>query len=99
MKEYTVFAAISVVVTILIDRITGVSLLKNKKFWVYFMLFVILMIIVNGFITGAGIVRYNPKMILGIKYGTIPLEDFLFNFSLVTLTIVSWEFFKKKMRS
>jgi len=41
-------------------------------------------------------VMYNPQFFMGIRIGTIPLEDFLFGFSMVTLSIVCWEYFKKK---
>jgi lycopene cyclase domain-containing protein len=39
---------------------------------------------------------YNSQFFMGIRIGTIPLEDFLFGFSMVTLSIVCWEYFKKK---
>ena len=96
MKEYTFLAFGSVLLTIGIDFLSRVYILKNKKFWLYIVLFTILMMIVNGYITAQGIVQYNPSYFSGIRVTTIPLEDFFYNFSLVTLSIILWEFFKRK---
>jgi len=52
--------------------------------------------LVNGYLTGKQIVMYRPQFFLGLRIGSIPLEDFLFGFSMVTMTIIFWEYFKKK---
>jgi len=50
----------------------------------------------NGYLTWRPIVIYNPDQFLGIRLWTIPLEDFLYGFGLITITIVLWEFFLRK---
>ncbi|MDD5115706.1 MAG: lycopene cyclase domain-containing protein [Candidatus Omnitrophica bacterium] len=98
MKEYTLIASFSVILTVLIDRMTGVNLLKRKLFYLF--LFVILgfKFLVNGYLTGSGIVMYNKQFFLGVRIGSIPLEDFLFGFSMVCLSVIFWEFFKRRMK-
>lgn len=98
MKEYTLIAFLAVAITVAIDYASGIGILRRKKFWVYLILFTGLMMAVNGYITAQKIVRYNSYYFSGIRIGTIPFEDFLFNFSLVTLTVVSWEYFKQRTR-
>jgi len=51
---------------------------------------------VNGYPTGRGIVIYERRYYLGLRLGSIPLEDFLFGFSMASVTLIYWEYFKKK---
>jgi lycopene cyclase domain-containing protein len=53
-----------------------------------------LKLIVNGFLTKY-IVFYNPEHILGYRIGTIPIEDFLFGFSMILMALIIWEKQKK----
>jgi len=95
MKEYTVLACSSVIVTIFVDIISGTKVLKKKIFHLFLFIIFLFKLLVNGFLT-ANIVLYNPDYFLGFRLGTIPLEDFIFGFSMVTLSIIFWEYFKKK---
>ena len=94
MKEYTVLAALSVLVTILLDRISGIMVLRRSEFYIFLLIILIFKMIVNGYLTGSNIVMYNPDFFLGLRIGSIPAEDFLFGFSMVTQTIIFWEYFK-----
>ena len=96
MKEYTVLSVISVLLTVLADKFSGIRILKRPEFYVFIIVILLFKLIVNGYLTGNDIVMYNHKFFLGIRFGSIPLEDFLFGFSMVTLTIILWEFFKRK---
>jgi lycopene cyclase domain-containing protein len=42
---------------------------------------------------------YGEEFFLNIRFITIPLEDYLFGFSLLTSNIVLWEYFKKREKS
>ncbi|KPK97962.1 MAG: hypothetical protein AMJ95_06510 [Omnitrophica WOR_2 bacterium SM23_72] len=95
MKEYTILASISVLVTLVLDRVTGIRILKRKEFYVFLFIIFLFKLLVNGFLTGKNIVMYNPAYFLGIRLTSIPLEDFLFGFSMVTMTIIFWEHFKE----
>lgn len=57
-------------------------------------------IIVNGVFTGAfteqPIVVYNPEEYLGIRFFTIPLDDFSYNFGLELAVVMLFEWFKNK---
>lgn len=53
-------------------------------------------LLVNGYLTGQYIVMYNPRFFLNVRIGTIPIEDFLFGFSMIAMTIIFWEYFKAK---
>jgi len=96
MKEYTILAILSVFFTVFIDYVSKINLLKKKIFWLFLVIIVGFKLLVNGYLTGANIVMYNPKFFLGLRLTSIPVEDFLFGFSMVVLTIILWESFKKE---
>jgi lycopene cyclase domain-containing protein len=95
MKEYTILSIISVVVTFLIDTKTKTKLLSRAEFYIFLLVIIFFKFLVNGYLTGTSIVMYNPDFYLGLRIGSIPVEDFLFGFSMVTLTIIFWERLKK----
>jgi lycopene cyclase domain-containing protein len=57
-------------------------------------------ILVNGVFTGAfteqPIVVYNPEEYLGIRFFTIPLDDFSYNFGLELAVVMLFEWFKNR---
>ena len=96
MKEYTILALISVLVAVSVDQVLKVKILKRKEYLVFLGATLFFKILVIGYLTGKHIVMYRKVFYLGIRIGSIPVEDFLFGFSMVTLTIVFWEYFLSK---
>jgi len=95
MKEYTLLALISVLITVLIDRTAKTRVLIRGEFYIYLLVIMFFKLLVNGFLTGQNIVMYNPEFFLGLRISSIPLEDFFFGFSMITLTVVFWERFRE----
>jgi lycopene cyclase domain-containing protein len=95
MKEYTLIAFSSVILTILIDKWAGVNIFKKKLFYLFLAVIFGFKLLVNGYLTHTRIIIYNPKYFLGWRLGSIPLEDFLFGFSMVSLGIIFWELLKE----
>lgn len=92
MKEYTLFSIISVFLAVILDIVLKTKLTINKKFWVFWAVMFVLLFIVNGYLTWRPIVLYGETFYLGIRLFTIPVEDFLFGFSLITSNIIIREF-------
>jgi len=99
MKEYTLLAVISVLTAVITDFVLKTRLILNKKFWVFWVVMFIMISIVNGYLTWRPVVIYGEGFYLGIRLFTIPVEDFLFGFSLITLNISIWEYMTKKYLS
>jgi len=95
MKEYTIIALLSVAAIFVVDIVSGVKIFKRGLFWLFLLVIALFKLLVNGYLTGSKIVIYNPKFFLGLRVGSIPLEDFIFGFSMVSLAIICWEYFKK----
>lgn len=94
MKEYTILSVIAVVATILLDRWSGVNLLRRKEYYVFLLIIIGFKLLVNGYLTGMmgnAIVLYEPRFFLGLRVITIPIEDFMFGFGMVTLSVIIWE--------
>jgi lycopene cyclase domain-containing protein len=70
------------------------------RFYLSFCFILIPFFIVNGILTGTGIeepiIWYNNDENLGIRIGTIPIEDIFYGMLLVLLNISLFEFFQKK---
>jgi lycopene cyclase domain-containing protein len=98
MKEYTLLAFIFGFAAMAIDRFTRVRILRKGEFYIFLFIIFLFKLLVNGYLTGQGIVMYEPRFFLGLRFGSIPLEDFLFGFSMVTMTVIFWEYFKQRFR-
>jgi len=99
MKEYTILAAISVFITLFLDKKSNIRILKRGLFYIFLLVILFFKFLVNGYLTGKNIVIYNPRFFLGARIGSIPIEDFLFGFSMVTMSIIFWEYFKFKFNN
>ncbi|HNT27075.1 MAG TPA: lycopene cyclase domain-containing protein [bacterium] len=55
-------------------------LTEERSFVVAMGIFFLLFGIVNSVLTGIPIVTYDPAAITGLRIGTIPIEDFVYNF-------------------
>lgn len=88
---YTEAAAVAAAVAVLLDlAVFGTRVLARVAFWVSYAIVVFFQLIVNGLLTGLEIVRYNPAQILGPRIAFAPIEDLLFGFSLITVTVSLW---------
>lgn len=96
MKEYTILAVISVIAAVILDRASKTGVLKKGVFYLFLAVTLFFKLLVNGYLTASPIVKYNPAFFMGLRITTIPLEDFLFGFSMVTMSIVFWEYFKRR---
>ena len=97
MKEYTIVAFLSVFLAIVLDFQVKTFVLKRKEYYLFLACILFFKVLVNGYLTGKNIVVYNSEFFLGFRFGSIPFEDFLFGFSMVTVSIICWERFKRKV--
>jgi lycopene cyclase domain-containing protein len=96
MKEYTILALGSALATAALDRLLGTHLLFRKTFWVFLAVMYGFKLLANGYLTWRPIVLYDERFFLNIRLGTIPIEDFFFGFALIGLSVIFWEFFKRR---
>lgn len=94
MLEYTVFAVLSVVVVVALELLwfrTGVF--RTLQYWIAMAIVLGFQVPVDGWLTKLSdpIVIYEESETTGWRVPwDIPVEDFAFGFSMVTLTMLLW---------
>lgn len=88
---YTGLAVLTLVTVLLIEFMAlKTGLLKMIQFYLAYGIVVFFQLLTNGYLTGREIVLYDPGVIIGIRVAYAPLEDLLFGFSLVFMTMAVW---------
>lgn len=102
---YTQLAVIGVIAAVILDlAIARTRLLHRRVFWVSYAIILPFQLMTNGVLTGTRTVRYSGDAIIGsstpsdarpafIGDGRLcyaPVEDVLFGFALILLTLVMW---------
>jgi len=102
---YTELTLVGVLVVIALDLyVFKTKILRRKVFWVSYSIVIFFQLVTNGILTGFGIVEYDANAIIGsstpqdspppfIGDGRLvfaPIEDLLFGFCLIVLTLIMW---------
>jgi lycopene cyclase domain-containing protein len=102
---YTQLAVVGVVAVVVLDlAVVRTRLLRRPVFWTAYAIIVFFQLVTNGILTGLRIVRYDGAFIVGSttpsdapppflgdgRIAYAPVEDLLFGFALVVLTLVLW---------
>ena len=108
---YTQLAVLGVVVTVAADLwLFRTRLVLGRAFWTSYAIVVAFQLITNGMFTGFGVVRYDGDAIIGgsspdqgpppfIGDGRIafaPVEDLMFGFALILLSLIMWVFWGRR---
>jgi lycopene cyclase domain-containing protein len=91
MKEYTLLAVAGVLLALGTDHALGTRLVRRRVFWIFHGIMALITTAVNGYLTARPIVLYGERFFLNWRVITIPVEDYLFGFALITLNLVLWE--------
>lgn len=106
---YTALGLFAVALAVLFDLgIFRTKLVTRKIFWYSYAIILFFQFVSNGMFTGFGIVKYNDEAIIGgaspligspelIGDGRLffaPIEDVLFGFSLVLLSLALWNLYE-----
>jgi lycopene cyclase domain-containing protein len=89
--SYTALAVLGVLGAVLVDQVLlRTNLVRRKAFWTAYAIVLFFQVIVNGVLTGLPVVRYNPDAIIGVRFVEAPIEDVLFGFAMVLVTLATW---------
>lgn len=95
MLLYTVPALVSVVAVVALEALwLRTGLLRRASFWIAYGICAFFQVLVDGWLTklSAPIVRYDESEMTGWRFPfDIPVEDYLFGFTMITLTLLLWE--------
>ena len=94
MTNYLVLAISLGLVLILILVRVRASLPNTKVLFIIGCVLLLAMLIFDTYLTKLPIVMYNNSSILGIRIGTIPIEDFSYLIAAVLLVPALFEYFR-----
>jgi lycopene cyclase domain-containing protein len=89
--SYSTLAVLGVVAVLVVDlAVYRTRMVTRPVFWVAYAIVVTFQLLMNGVLTGLEVVTYDPGSIWGPRIAYAPVEDLLFGFAMVTLTLASW---------
>lgn len=94
-RGYTFIVLGSLAVTLVLIAWPARALFSRASTWQAIGLSYIPFMIFNGVFTALPIVSYHPGMILGPRVITIPVEDFIYSFSLISLSYMAFDACKR----
>ncbi len=72
------------------------SIFTSGLYWLYIIVCTLLFGIFNHILTSRPVVTYSSQAITGWRAGTIPIEDFFYNFSLLSFYLIIYLFAEKR---
>jgi lycopene cyclase domain-containing protein len=89
--SYSALAVVAVVGVLVVDlAVYRTRMVTRRVFWVAYAIVVTFQLLMNGVLTGLDVVVYDEAAIWGPRIAYAPVEDLLFGFAMVTLTLASW---------
>lgn len=90
----SIFAAAFFIGAVLFNE----QLLASRNFWITILVSFLPFLIVNYFLTSIPVVTYSETAFSGKRFITIPYEDFLYSFSMISLWILFYELAREKKK-
>ena len=88
---YSAVALVGVAGALAVDLLLlRTRLVTRKVFWATYPIILAFQLLSNGILTGRHIVIYDPDAIIGRRIAYAPVEDLLFGFAMVLLTLSIW---------
>lgn len=94
-SEYSFFVALLSGLFLVLISLCKWSPLYSKKYVVYIAIGFLLFLLFNFLLTSIPVVNYGDEHINGIRLLSIPVEDFLYNYLLLTAFVITYEIIKK----
>jgi lycopene cyclase domain-containing protein len=94
---YSDLAIYAVLLAVMLDLyIIRSQMLTRGIYWLTWGLILPFQLLTNSWLTINNIVIYSPDQIIGRRLAGAPIEDLLFGFSMILLTLSLWERFKPR---
>ena len=94
---YSDIALDAIMIAIIADLfILRTQMVTRGLFWLSYGLILPFQLLTNWWLTSKSIVMYTPDAIIGRRLAGAPIEDLLFGFSMILLTLALWDYFSSK---
>ena len=71
------------------------AILQARAYWQYIIVSLVPFFAVNYLLTSTPIVMYSDEAIWGVRISTIPLEDLVYNFSMLSFYLLAYLYFRR----
>ena len=89
--SYTTLVLLGVLAAVLLDVVVlRTRVVTRRAFWTAYAIVLAFQLLTNGWLTGRDIVTYDESQIVGLRLVFAPVEDLLFGFALILLTLSVW---------
>lgn len=96
---YTALSLLGLLGSLAVDLVMlRTGLVRRRLFWTAYAIVLFFQLVTNGLLTGLAVVRYDEGAILGPRLVFAPVEDLLFGFALVLLTLSTWVWLGRRPR-
>jgi len=97
---YSDIALDAVLVAVLLDLfVLKTQMITRGIFWITYALILPFQLLTNWWLTSKNIVMYSSNQIIGRRLAGAPIEDLLFGFSMIVLSLALWDFFSKRVQT
>jgi len=97
---YSDIALDAVLLAVLLDLfILRSQMITRGIFWMTYALILPFQLLTNWWLTSKNIVMYSSNQIIGRRLAGAPIEDLLFGFSMIVLSLALWEFLSKRVQT
>jgi lycopene cyclase domain-containing protein len=97
---YSDIALDAVLVAVLLDLfVLKTQMITRGIFWITYALILPFQLLTNWWLTSKNIVMYSSNQIIGRRLAGAPIEDLLFGFSMIVLSLALWEFFSQRVQT
>ena len=97
---YSDIALDAVLIAVIFDLfIIRSQMVTRGLFWLSYGLILPFQLLTNWWLTSKLIVMYTPASIIGRRLAGAPIEDLLFGFSMILLTLSLWDYFSNRAQS
>lgn len=90
-RGYTALVALAIAAAAIVDEACGTAVARSAAGRRHALAVVALTTVFNGYLTARPIVRYAEAEQLGLRIGTVPIEDYGFGLALVWVTTVIYQ--------
>jgi len=97
-KTYTFVNFITAGTLIVVQLLLKTHRTFLNHFYVSYLVSLVPFLMVNGILTGLPVVGYNNEENLAFRIFSIPIEDFIYLFTLLLMTITFYEWIQKRYR-
>ncbi len=94
---YTQIALVSVILSVVVDLFfLQTKLVTRKSYWTSYAIMLFFQLITNWWLTSRGILTYDVDTITGFRIASAPVEDLLFGYSMILLSLSLWIFWGRR---